>query len=384
MPDAPRFRERANGGVTAAFLAALAVACQPAGDAASASSVTREDSASLGAIVERLGGPLVDHHVHILGPDVIRDWRAVGVTFSRPESTYTSVAAWMASRGLDSTHVQGMVLVPMAQLYGNAEFVEALRIDADTVQARVARENDHVADQAAQHPTRAVALCAAPVLAAFAEAELERCLAHSHTTGIKLHLAASGVDLREPAHVTRTAALLKFAAARGVPVLLHLDTQSRGTETTHVRAFLDGALGPAASVPVIIAHAGGSGGYGDWTRNVLWTILAWRDSVDALGPSPRPVYVDLSAVLLDEASEGVPASTAEERVALGADVRAAGLNRFVFGSDAPVFHPLQSAETLRAALALSTDEARAFFSQRVSVFFTDANGRETGRSITPD
>jgi predicted TIM-barrel fold metal-dependent hydrolase len=346
--------------------------------------VSLDDPAARRTITERLGGPLVDHHVHILGPDVIRDWRAVGVNFSRPDSTYTSVAAWMASRGLDSTHVQALVLVPMAQLYGDAEFVEALKIDATAVQARVARENDHVAREAAQHPTRAVALCAAPVLADFAEAELVRCLAHPQTTGIKLHLAASGVDLREPAHVTRTAALIAFAAAQNVPVLLHLDTQQRGTETTDVRAFLDRALGPVASLPVIIAHAGGSGGYGAWTRSVLRTILAWRDSVDALGPAPRPVYIDLSAVLLDEPSEGVPASTTEERAALRVDVRAAGLDRFAFGSDSPVFHPLQSAETLRAALALSSKEARELFSRPVPAFFSSVDARGTGRAITRD
>jgi uncharacterized protein len=360
---------RARVACAALALVVGAAACRPTNETSSVRAVDVEDAAARRALIERLGGPLVDHHVHILGPDVIRDWRAVGVTFSRPDSTYTSVAAWMASRGLDSTHVQAMVLVPMAQLYGDAEFVESLRIDATAVQARVVRENDHVASEAARHPTRAVALCSAPVLADFAEAELLRCLAHPHTTGIKLHLAASGVDLRAPAHVTRTAALIALAARQNVPVLLHLDTQQRGTETTHVREFLDRALGPVASLPVIIAHAGGSGGYGAWTRSVLRTIIAWRDSVDALGPAPRPVYIDLSAVLLDEPSEGVPASTAEERAALRTDVRAAGLDRFVFGSDAPVFHPLASAETLRASLGLSPEETVAYVQRRTPRLF---------------
>ena len=361
---------RAVGAMTCAVVAATPIACRSA-DAPTTDGTTlaREDSIITRTVAAGLPLPLVDHHVHILGPDVLRDWQAVGVSFSRPASTYSSVSAWLASRALDTTHLDAMVLVPMAQLYGSAEFVDALGLDVAAGRQRVARENDHVAREAERHAGRAVALCAVPALAAFARDELARCLAHPHTAGIKLHLAASGVDLRDSQHVAHVATLFADAETSRTPVLLHLDTQQRGTDVAHVRLFLERALGPARTVPVLIAHAGGSGGYGAWTRAVLRTIVAWRDSVDASEGTPRPVYIDLSAVVLDEASEGVPPTTAAERASLQADVRAAGLERFVFGSDAPVFHPLASAEAQRKALALTPDEARILLTRRLPRLF---------------
>ena len=78
-----------------------------------------------------------DHHVHVLGPDVMRDWRALGVTFSRADSIYTSPGSLPRVRPDTSASA---VLVPMAHLYGNAEFVGGLGIDDATVRERVRRE----------------------------------------------------------------------------------------------------------------------------------------------------------------------------------------------------------------------------------------------------
>ena len=84
---------------------------------------------------------LTDHHVHLLGPDVMRDWHAVGVTFSRPDSIYTSVGALLRER--PDTNVS-VVLVPMAHLYGNTEFSGALGIPDSTVRTRVQIGRAHV------------------------------------------------------------------------------------------------------------------------------------------------------------------------------------------------------------------------------------------------
>ena len=303
--------------------------------------------------------PLVDHHVHLLGPDIVRDWRAVGVSFSRPDSTYTSVSAWMSSRGLEPASFARLVLVSMAHLYGSEELRRGLRLSPSEARARVTRENTHVAREAQR--VGALALCSAPVLADYALEEWRRCHDSLSVSGFKLHLAASEVDLRNTAHLARVAEVASLADSLGLPMLLHLDTQRRGTERSHVRTALDRVLGPRPALPVVIAHAGGSGGYGPWTRAVLQTIVTWRDSVAAAEGAPRPLFIDLSAVLLTEPSEGVPATTPAERAQLRADVRASGLGWVLFGSDSPVFHPHESARALRDALALSADEATALF-----------------------
>jgi hypothetical protein len=108
----------------------------------------------------RLTG-IVDHHVHVLGPDIVRDWKSVGVTFSRPDSIYLSVASLLTRHG-DS--LAAVTLVPMSHLYANPEFVSALAIDSAEVHRRVRRENAWVAAEAARYPGKATALCSVPVL----------------------------------------------------------------------------------------------------------------------------------------------------------------------------------------------------------------------------
>jgi predicted TIM-barrel fold metal-dependent hydrolase len=349
----------------AVVLLSLAISCGAGtarDDDASGSLATSAVSAAPDLVASRADTalpPLADHHVHLLGPDIVRDWRAAGVSFSRPESTYTSVTAWMASRSLAPTSFARLVLVPMAHLYGSEELRRGLRLSSAETRARVERENTHVAGEARR--VGALALCAAPVLADYALREWQRCHDSLHVAGFKLHLAASEVDLRDTSHLTRVAEVAALADALGLPILLHLDTQRRGTEVAHVRAALDRVLGPRPSLPVVIAHAGGSGGYGPWTRAVLQTSVAWRDSVAAVEGAPRPLFLDLSAVLLAEPSEGVPATTPAERAQLRADVRASGLEWLLFGGDAPVFHPHEAARALRDALALSPEEASTLF-----------------------
>jgi uncharacterized protein len=312
---------------------------------------------------------IVDHHVHLLGPDIMRDWRSLGVTFSRPDSVYTSATAWLATQGLG---VDRVVFVPMSHLYGSSELIEALDLDTDAQQARVRRENDHVAREAARIGDRAVALCSAPVLAPWALDEYARCHAELRAAGLKLHLAASGVDLRDDTHLRQLERIAAWAEQFGLPMLLHLDTQRRGTDVTDIRRFAEVVLAPHPALHVIVAHAGGSGGYGRWTRSVLGTLLTWLREVESSEGARRPVMIDLSAVILEEESEGVPPSTTAERDALRADVRAAGLDRFVFGSDAPVFEPARSAQLLRDVLGLTADEAEAWWgSSAIAVWATN-------------
>jgi uncharacterized protein len=322
---------------------------------------TREDTASTDSEIAastRAPQGIVDHHVHLLGPDIMRDWRSLGVTFSRPDSVYTSATAWLATQGVG---VNRVVFVPMSHLYGSSELIEALDLDTDAQQARVRRENDHVAREAARLGDRAVALCSAPVLAPWALDEYARCHAELRTAGLKLHLAASGVDLRDDTHLRQLDRIAAWAEQFGLPMLLHLDTQRRGTDVADIRRFAEVVLAPHPALHVIVAHAGGSGGYGRWTRSVLGTLLTWLREVESREGARRPITIDLSAVILEEESEGVPPSTTAERDALRADVRAAGLDRFVFGSDAPVFEPARSAQVLREVLGLTGDEAEAWW-----------------------
>lgn len=296
--------------------------------------------------------PLVDHHVHILSPDVMRDWKSLGVTFSRPDSLYTSPISLLA--GIPAA-VDFAVLVPMAHLYANPEFAGELGLDAGEARRRGRRENAHVARIAARHPGRAAALCSVPALAEWALEELTWCRDSLGVTGIKLHLASSQADLRERSHRNRIAAIVGFAAAHRLPILLHLDPQRRGHDSTHIRTFADEVLGPFPEVPVVIAHLGGSGGYGPWTRTVFRTLRNWLRASETSG-TPRRVYFDISAVVLEQPSEGVPATTDTEVAMLREDLRAASLDRIIYGSDYPVFDPPRGRVALQQRVGFSAEE----------------------------
>ena len=295
---------------------------------------------------------VVDHHVHVLGPDVMRDWRALGVTFTRPDSIYLSPSTLLRARG-DS--IAAVVLLPMAHLYANPEFVGELGIDAAEVRRRVRRENAHVAAVAAGHPGRAVALCSVPALADWALDDLRWCRDSLNVAGVKLHLASSQVDLRDSSHLRRLASIAQFAAANQLSILLHVDPQRRGHDSTHIRALARQVFEPLPNLTVVIAHLGGSGGYGPWTRTVFRTLLGWRRDVETRGPQRR-LYFELSAVVLEAELEGVPATTAAEAALLRDDLRRMDLDRVIFGSDYPVFDPLRGREALLSRVGLTPQE----------------------------
>jgi predicted TIM-barrel fold metal-dependent hydrolase len=231
---------------------------------------------------------------------------------------------------------------------------------------RAQRENDHVAHQAALRPGRALALCSVAALRPYAMRELMRCSRLPGVGGIKLHLASSEVDLRQPAHLDSLARVVRWVNEARLPLLLHLDTQRRGTDTSHIRDFARVVLEPNPSLSVIVAHLGGSGGYGRWTRSVFRTLGSWLREREAQGEPRAHTYFDVSAVILDQPSEGVPATTDDEAALLGNDLREVGLHRLLFGSDAPSFTPSRVRQGLIDRAGLTAEEVQAILERQVA------------------
>lgn len=298
-----------------------------------------------------------DHHVHLLSPALVRDWKSLGVPFSKADTAYTSVAHTLSVLGAGSpgdTAAFRAVLLPMAHLYGQADFRQALGLTEAEEYARVRHENDYVARQAAAFPGRVAAFCGVDILRPYAWTEIRRCRGQLESAGMKIHLASAGVDLRDDAHLDRLARLTGWAASGQVPLLLHFDPQDRGLEAADVRRFINRVLQPQPQLTVVIAHLGGSGGYGGWTRTVYRTFSEWLAAEVAAGRPRAGYYFDLSAVLLEEETEGVPASSRADREALGRDLARTGLQRILFGSDYPVFDPRSYARLLLRAGAVDS------------------------------
>lgn len=300
---------------------------------------------------------LADHHVHLLGSNLIRDWKSLGVPFSKPDSVYLSASSLLVqTQKEEAPALQQALLVPMAHLYGNAEFREALKLSVEEEASRVRSENDHVANEAQRYGERARALCAVNYLRPYAWEEIARCRREHSSAGVKLHLASAETDLRDEAHLAALARVAAWADSEQVMLLLHFDPQRRGLEVVDVERFIQRVLEPYPGLQVCIAHLGGSGGYGPWTQSVFRTFLAWLEARQKFGESRDGVFFELSAVILEKESEGVPATTEEEAAKIATDLRRAGLQRILFGSDYPVFFPSAYSMLLQTRAGLTPEE----------------------------
>ncbi|MBY6203947.1 amidohydrolase family protein [Halomonas denitrificans] len=289
-----------------------------------------------------------DHHVHLLGPRLVSDWSAVGAEFSRDPRHYASASAvFDAPAG-----ARGALLVPMAHLYASDGFAASLALTEEEAHARARAENDHVAAAAVASGGRARALCSIDPLRAWALEELHRCTERKEVIGIKLHLATAGIDPRNERHLEALAATLDAAVEAGHLVLLHLDPQLRDLDIDDIQRLLDRVIQPHPDIRLVIAHLGGSGGYGSWTQQVFGRLLDWLESERSAGRERPGLRFDVSAVWLEEASEGVPASLPEHADALARDLARAGPERLLFGSDWPLFEPGRYAAVLRYRVTL--------------------------------
>lgn len=198
----------------------------------------------------------------------------------------------------------------------------------------------------------------------YAWEEMLRCRREHHTPGIKLHLASAETDLRNAEHLNALARIVAWADSERVSVLLHFDPQRRGLEVEDVEHFIKSVLEPCPNLRVLVAHLGGSGGYGPWTQAVFRCFADWLARGRALGEERPGVYFDVSAVILEHESEGVPATTAEQAAAFAVDLRRAGLQRIVFASDYPVFDPRRYARVLAEKTSLHATELAQLLENR--------------------
>lgn len=299
---------------------------------------------------------VVDHHVHLLSPELVKDWKSLGVNFSRPDSVYTTASSLLGDPALPdggrTRQIAGAVLLPMAHLYGRQDIRGPLRLSLGAEQAAVRRENDYVAAEAARFPGRAIALCGIDFLRPYAWAEVQRCRSELASPGIKVHLGSAGANLGYASHLAALRRFAELANADSLILFVHFDPQNNRGQVDLVRRFIDQVLQPFPDLTVVIAHLGGSGGVDPWTRAIFEEFLSWLEAEDAAGRSRPGVWFDISAAWLARDSEGMPRSTKQDGEALAAVLARVGVGRLLFGSDAPVFVPGPYAAAFRRRAVL--------------------------------
>ena len=256
--------------------------------------------------------PEVDHHQHFFSPAAAR--LSTGIT---------PVAASDLVRLLDAAGVGRAVVLSLGYQYANPN-----RPALDDEYARVKEENDWTSEQVAEHPARLRGFCGLNPLEDYAVQELARCAQDLRlSSGLKLHLGNSDVDLQKADHVARLRRVFGAANGRRMAIVVHLRssvTRKRPYGANVARVFLNDVLTAAPDVTIQIAHLAGAGGYDD--PLVDEALAVFVEAIARRDPRMARVYFDVSGI----AGLG---RWQEKAAVIAARIRQLGVSRVLYGSD---------------------------------------------------
>lgn len=296
--------------------------------------------------------PLADHHQHVFSKETIA---LVG-----QEAGLRELPAREVLRLLDAAGIRKAVLLSTAYMYGSP----ARQVEDEY--ARVRRENDWTAAQAAQFPDRLLAFCGIAPLKDYALDEIERCArAPGLKRGIKLHLGNSDVQLDDPAHVARLRQVFAAANARVMAIVVHLRAnigKKRPYGEKQARIFLERVLPAAPDVVVQVAHLAGAGpGFEDPPAREVLAVLA--RAAGRGEPATRNLWFDV-------ASAADRALTPQAAAEMAARIRQIGVDRVLYGTDSAQGDNLRPREAWAAFRRLPLTEAEfAHIARNVPPYF---------------
>lgn len=267
----------------------------------------------------------VDHHVHLNSPAIqsflpyfcasTRRFGPCDPALTTPHSVEDLLAE------MDRAGIQRAVILSDGYL-AESPMMEQQRPDAANL---LRAANDWTVDLARRHPKRFAAFVAVDPIRPTALPEIARWRGNPAVKGIKLHLTASGVNLRKNGDVAALAAVFRAAAQDRFAIVIHLRTQQMNYGAPDIRRFIEDVLPAAGNTPVQIAHAAGWGGLDPPTLSALG---AFADAIQKNPRQFRHVWFDLSNVWSDKTS-------AADKQALVALIRRIGPKHFLPSSDWP-------------------------------------------------
>jgi predicted TIM-barrel fold metal-dependent hydrolase len=267
----------------------------------------------------------VDHHVHLNSPAItaflpefcasVKRYGGCDPALVAPHSPADLLAA------MDRAGIRRAAVLSDGYL-AESPLMNPQRPDAADIMRAA---NDWTVGLARQYPERFFAFVAVDPIRPPALPEIARWRGNSAVTGIKLHLTASGIDLRKDSDVAALAAVFRAASDARFAIVIHMRTQKPDYGAPDVQRFIRDVLPAAGNTPVQIAHAGGWGGIDKATLSALATFA---DAIEAHPERFQHVWFDLSGVWNDKSSDA-------DKQALVALIRRIGPRYFLPGSDWP-------------------------------------------------
>jgi len=278
-----------------------------------------------------IGAPDVDHHQHVFSPEM-------AAMLSSPERPFPTTTASDVVALLDEAGIRRAVLLSVGYLY------ESPSRNFPDEAARLRRENDWTAAQAALHPGRLVAFCAVNPLKDDALPEIERCANDPRFgKGLKMHFGNSDVQLEVPEHVERLRNVFRLANERRMALVIHLrasTSRKRPYGADQARAFIEELLPLVPDVTVQVAHLAGTGpGFEDPPSHEV--LAAFAKAFQRRDPRVRNVWFDVASNVHPENPPAI------NRLILQR-IREIGLARILYGTDSSAGGNLTPAESWKA------------------------------------
>jgi predicted TIM-barrel fold metal-dependent hydrolase len=268
--------------------------------------------------LRRRAGAAMDVHTHVMSSELAAILAGPGA----PAST----ADDLIDR-LDAAHVRQAVVLSLA-------YFSALPDDA-----AVRAENDYTAAEVRKYPDRLIGFCGVNPLRASALDEIDRCVDDLGMRGIKLHLPASGVDLKLQAHVAAVSAVFDRAGERDLPVLMHSGFPPGLPLDSDALANLGSVIATHPEVRLVLAHC-----TNDSDRDEM---EIWLAGLDQGVFNNESLFVDTSSCL--NFYKDAPKAQKELMVWR---LRKWGIERVFFASDylmvAPDATPAEALEIIRS------------------------------------
>ncbi|MEO8337120.1 MAG: amidohydrolase family protein [bacterium] len=190
--------------------------------------------------------------------------------------------------------------------------------------ARVALENDFVAEQCALFPDRLVPFLSVNPKRTYAIEEIDRCVEVHGMRGLKLHLWNSLVDTRKDADLSALTRVIAHAARRGLPVVAHIFVGAvPGYGGDDTERFVREVIAPLGTLKISIAHLAGAGGFATQQQQCFERLTALCGTGTSL---TTRVWTDMAAIFSPRTSPADIARFAEL-------VPQWGYDRLFWGSD---------------------------------------------------
>ena len=267
----------------------------------------------------------VDHHVHLNSPAItaflpdfcasVKRYGGCDPHLVAPHSPADLLAA------MDRAGIRRSVVLSDGYL-AESPLMNPQRPDAADIMRAA---NDWTVGLAHQYSERFSSFIAVDPIRPTALPEIARWRGNSAVAGIKLHLTASGIDLRSDTDLAALATVFHAAADARFAIVIHMRTTKPDYGAADVQRFIRDVLPAAGNTPVQIAHAGGWGGVDKATLSALG---AFADAIEAHPERFQHVWFDLSGVWNDKSSDA-------DKQALVGLIRRIGPRYFLPGSDWP-------------------------------------------------